>query len=129
MPWHILLLIPTLSKYLWSLHPGTSPYHLRVPAPVTTNSYYFHFQWSTTGSTKPYVTVQFCCRSWPLEDMTPGWPSSWLNQATGSFLTSLCPWNVCSAHCSHSRSHFKDVALREKGVVKTIWTLYVTEPH
>lgn len=25
-----------------------------------------------------------------------------------------CPWNVCSAHCSHRRSCFKDAALREQ---------------
>lgn len=25
----------------------------------------------------------------------------------------LCPWNVCSAHSSHTKSHLKDAALRE----------------
>lgn len=36
--------------------------------------------------------------------------------------------NVIFAYHSHCQSHFKNVALREKGVIETIWIEYVTEP-
>lgn len=32
------------------------------------------------------------------------------------------PWNVRSAHASHSGTYFKDTALRKSSVVETIWT-------
>lgn len=34
-----------------------------------------------------------------------------------------------SAHCSHTRSHYKDAALREHCVTETIWTVYMIEPR
>lgn len=32
-----------------------------------------------------------------------------------------CSWNVGSTRCARSQSGFKDAALREEGVVETIW--------
>lgn len=39
----------------------------------------------------------------------------------------LCPWNVHSAHCSHSGNCSKDAVLWGQGTVETIWTVHVTE--
>lgn len=37
--------------------------------------------------------------------------------------------NVHPTHRAHSRSHFKDTALREQGAAETILTAYETEPR
>ena len=39
------------------------------------------------------------------------------------------PCNVCSAHSSHTRSCFKDTALKEECAVEIIWTRHLAEPH
>lgn len=43
----------------------------------------------------------------------------------GAPLSWPCPWNVHSIH----RSHFKDTALTEQGIVETILTAYVIGPN
>ena len=56
------------------------------------------------------------------EDMTiAGWPESWTRTTRGSF-SFPCPWDVCSVHCSYTRSYFKDTTLREQCDAETIWT-------
>lgn len=40
------------------------------------------------------------------EDMISGWPKSWTGQLEVPHLLP-CPWDVCSAHCSHSGSCFQ----------------------
>ena len=39
----------------------------------------------------------------------------------------LSPWKQHSAHFSTARAMFKDAALREQGIVESIWTAYKTE--
>lgn len=43
-------------------------------------------------------------------------------------LTPPRPWDVYSADHPHSGSCSKGIALRECGVVETMWMVYMTEP-
>jgi len=52
---------------------------------------------------------QYWRRSWREHDH---WLTCELEPGNGRFLTSSHPWNVHCAHHSHTRSCFKDIALR-----------------
>lgn len=85
-------------------------------------------QIQTTGSIKAHVNVQFCRRrSFRRCDRCLTLELGPDNRAVrGS--SSIFSIIKHSAHCSYSQSHVKDTALRESGVVETIWTSYMTEP-
>ena len=61
------------------------------------------------------------------EDITTGYLSAGPRQPKAPEAL-LCLWNVCSAHCSHTRSCIKNIASRELRVIEAIWTVHVTEP-
>ena len=51
---------------------------------------------------------------------------SWFLAIRASSFFPSCLWYVYTTYYSHARSCFKDVALKERGVVETIWTEYLT---
>lgn len=75
----------------------------------------------TLKSRQRLVLEEFIRRTWvPVDLRGRLWP--WKTHHHS------CLWNEHPATYSHTRKHFKDVALREKSAIRAIWTVHMTEP-